>query len=513
MLDSVITDSAAAATAFATGYKTSDGFLGVAGRPEGVLSTEQAPSAEEQYRPLATVLEAAKVMGKATGLIATSRITHATPAAFASHIHSRSLDNEIMEHMVYTNIDVVFGGGKRHLLTTTQGGKRTDGEDLLAELVDRGYQFVETRGDMLALSSGRAWGLFASSHMAADIDRAEVAPDEPSLAEMTSKAIELLSQDPDGFFLMVEGSQIDWAGHANDPIYMVTDTLAFDEAFKAAVDFAQQEGNTLVVAFPDHNTGAMAIGHNYTEHGYTATTVEDVIGPLQGMKVTGFVLASKIAEAAGGSPTKADIVAGVKEWWGLDITDDDAQEVLDLMASAGLSLDYALGSVISKNYTYFGWTTFGHSGEDVPLWSYGPHRIVGGIDNTDIPKRIAKAMGTDLDVLTAFLYADVSKYISDFQVDGTDPANPVMKSGVTSVPISKDYVAVDGYQDLKIQLPAVAVHAPMTDRCYLSLTGISLIEAFNGGPSKSFRTNDLDRQIESMARQIRLAPEYLEAVR
>jgi alkaline phosphatase len=96
------------------------------------------------------------------------------------------------------------------------------------------------------------------------------------MAEMTAKAIELLSQDRDGFFLMVEGSQVDWAGHNNDPIYMVTDFLAFDDAVKAACDFAD-DGRTLVMAFPDHNTGGMKIGHYYTAMGYTETTIEDLV--------------------------------------------------------------------------------------------------------------------------------------------------------------------------------------------------------------------------------------------
>jgi alkaline phosphatase len=121
---------------------------------------------------------------------------------------------------------------------------------------------------MLALS-GPVWGLFDDSHMQPDMDRQHFAEHEPSLAEMVGKAIELLSQDKDGFFLMVEGSQVDWAGHNNDPIYMVTDFLAFDDAVKAACDFAEEDGRTLVLAYPDHNTGGMKIGHYFTAVGYT----------------------------------------------------------------------------------------------------------------------------------------------------------------------------------------------------------------------------------------------------
>ena len=247
MATSVITGSAAAATAFATGHKTTVRFLGVGPSEQCDEFGENcatpflsnfAPTAAP-FTPIASVLEGAKQQDHATGLVATSRITHATPAAYACHIQDRGMDNEIMEHMVYQSIDVVFGGGARHLIpsdssyTTSFGdiwsGKRTDGENLMQVLENRGYEFVDSLTGMNAVTSGPVWGLFDDSHMDPNLDRDELHPTQPSLAEMTDKAIELLSQDRDGFFLMVEGSQVDWAGHANDAAYMVGDFLAFDE--------------------------------------------------------------------------------------------------------------------------------------------------------------------------------------------------------------------------------------------------------------------------------------------
>ena len=148
-------------------------------------------------------------------------------------------------------------------------------------LQERGYQFIDSKEQMSAVTSGKVWGLFDDSHMQPDIDRRHFAAHEPSLAEMVAKAIEILSQDPDGFVLMVEGSQVDWAGHNNDPIYMVTDFLAFDDAVKVAADFAEADGRTAVMAYPDHNTGGMKIGHYYTAMGYTETTIEDLVAPLK----------------------------------------------------------------------------------------------------------------------------------------------------------------------------------------------------------------------------------------
>jgi alkaline phosphatase len=338
---------------------------------------------------------------------------------------------------------------------------------------------------------------------------------------MTAKAIELLSQDADGFFLMVEGSQVDWAGHNNDPIYMITDALAFDEAFEVALDFARQDGNTMVVAFPDHNTGGMAIGHNLTAMDYTQTTVEDLVEPLGGMRLTSVGVATKIAEAGGYGPDEipvaGDIVQGVSEWWGIDLTDAEAQEIIDLVDLAGLSLNYAIATVVSRAYTVFGWTTYGHTGEDVPIWSYGPRRIWGGIDNTEFATRVAAALGFDLDMLNQLLFVDVADYFPEYELDTTDPANPVVRVGVTSLPVSKGYLEVDGFESLQIPMPGLTVHAPMTGRCYVPLTAISLMQGFNSGAvagsaTQSASAAPVDDRLAELLEQLQVDDRYIRAL-
>ncbi len=470
MANSVITGSAAASTAFATGEKTTVRFLGVAPRTEDMLSTYIPPVDKEPYEPMASILEGAKQKGKATGLVATSRITHATPAGFAVHIHDRGMDNEIMEHMVYQDIDVVFGGGKRHLLPKSEGGKRTDGENLVNVLVDRGYQFVETKDQLEDLEEGKAWGMFASSHMQADIDRAEFAPEEPSIAEMTAKAIDLLSQDKDGFFLMVEGSQVDWAGHANDPKYMFTDFIAFDEAVKVAVDFAKMDGNTVVVAFPDHNTGALSIGNVNTDKTYTTLSVEDMMGPLQGMRITGTGLQMKI----GNDLSPENIIANIQEWWGISATMEDAAEILAHM-NKGWSVGYAIGYVISKNHTVFGWTTHGHNAEDVQVWTYGINYPLGTIDNTDLAKMAADMMRFDLKDIDAELFIEVSEAFSadEWELDAiTDPENPVLHIKDAVLPVSKDLV-IQG--DKTTEMEGIVVYSPMSDKVYIPKEAVDII--------------------------------------
>ena len=478
MADSIIPDSAAAATAFACGHKTSDGFVGVGPRTDTLL-TGYLPTAKP-YAPIISVLEAAKQLGKSTGIAVTCRISHATPAGFASHVDNRDLENEITEQMVYNNIDVVFGGGARHLIpsgsayTTSFGatwsGKRTDGEDLMEVLKQRGYQFVDHKYDMASVNYGKVWGLFSDSHMEPDMDRQYFAANQPSLAEMTAKAIQLLSQNPNGFFLHVEGSQVDWAGHANDPIYMVTDFLAFDEAVKVACDFADKEGNTLVLAFPDHNTGGMKIGSYYTPMGYTQTKIEDLVNPLKGMKITSAGLV-RVMDANGDNQiSDAELIEGIQNYWSITISEEELKAIREQEPSVGLS--YAIAKIVSAGHTVIGWTTHGHNGETVPFWVYGAELPVGIIDDTELARIEAAAIGVNLDQMTSQLYVDVSQ-IKGFEMDlATDPENPVLKLGGATLPVDKDYAL---FGSSILQFPGLTIYAPATKKAYLSTEALAAL--------------------------------------
>jgi alkaline phosphatase len=310
------------------------------------------------------------------------------------------------------------------------------------------------------------------SHMQPDIDRKHFAESEPSLAEMTAKAIELLSRDRRGFFLMVEGSQVDWAGHNNDPIYMTTDFIAFDDAVKVACDFARADGRTLVLAFPDHNTGGMKIGHYNTAVGYTATKVEDLVEPLYAMETTANGILSMMDRDG------ISLEPSLYENWGITATSDDIDEINVLAPSVGLN--YAIARVISKNHTGIGWTTHGHCGETVPLWVYGMDAPVGTIDNTDLARIAAEAMGADLDRTTRALYVDLDTVTDDYVIEG-DPLNrdgygmvenPVLKVRGAELPISKDYMI---YRGRTIQLPGVTVYAPHTDKVYISQKALRIL--------------------------------------
>lgn len=242
--NNLVTDSAAAGTALASGIKTNDGMLGMA--PDGT-----------HYR---TVLQAARARGMATGLVATSTITHATPAAFAAHVRSRDLQPAIAEHMLENKVDVLIGGGQRFFMPRSQrGSSRRDNRDLIAEAQEAGYTYASTWAQLQAVEELPVLALLQR-------DALTTRPPEPTLAELTEKAIDLLEDRRRGlfvrrrgFFMMVEGSQIDWAGHDNDAVNNVWQMLHFDLAVKAAIDFALADRRTLVIVTSDHETGGLTI--------------------------------------------------------------------------------------------------------------------------------------------------------------------------------------------------------------------------------------------------------------
>ena len=235
--DALITDSGAAGTALAAGVKTDNGMIGM--------------SPDQKFRP--TILEACKKRGMATGLVATSTITHATPASFASHVLGRNDEPEIATQMLGNRVNVLLGGGRQYFIPkSVTGSKRTDNRDLVKEAIKAGYAVARNETEMDESSGEYLLGLFQLGALEADSQ-------EPSLAEMTRKAIESLSRNEKHFFLMVEGSQIDWACHGNDLDAMIGQVVGFDEAVKTALDFAARDSHTIVIVTADHETGGLGI--------------------------------------------------------------------------------------------------------------------------------------------------------------------------------------------------------------------------------------------------------------
>ena len=231
-LSSYITDSAAGATALSTGKKTKN----------GVISQD---TLNNDYK---TILEIAEDHGLETGLVATSAITHATPAAFASHVPDRNQFENIASDILHSGVDVFIGGGYKYF------AEREDKQNLIDSLKNSDYQIVKSLDELKSVTGGKLAGLLSEDHMPSVLSgRGEMLP------EATAKAIELLSSADKGFFLMVEGSQIDWGGHNNDKDYVLTETLDFDKAIGKALEFAKADGHTLVVVTADHETGGLSL--------------------------------------------------------------------------------------------------------------------------------------------------------------------------------------------------------------------------------------------------------------
>jgi alkaline phosphatase len=232
-----VTDSAASGTALATGEKTRNGVISLSSSGDTLM----------------TVLEHAEARGMATGLVVTCSVTHATPAVFVAHVDDRSKDCEIAAQIAGSGVDVLFGGGRSYFLPGSQSGVRDDGKDLLRPLRWR-MPLALSASEFRKLGDVKqAVALLSSEHPP------PVQLRDPPLPELTEKALEILGRDPDGFFLMVEGSQIDWAGHENRSDWLVAETLDFDNAVGVVMDFAERDGHTLVVVTADHETGGYAL--------------------------------------------------------------------------------------------------------------------------------------------------------------------------------------------------------------------------------------------------------------
>lgn len=241
----LVTDSAAAATAFACGVKTYNGAIGV----------------DADTNAVKTILEEAEENGMATGMVASSTIVHATPASFIAHVKQRKMYEDIAEYFLKTEIDFFVGGGKKYF------DRRDDDRNLLEELQKRDYivgdYFTKEFKDV-QISKKKNFAFLSS-----DKDPVPFSQGRDYLMPASLTAIEFLKnhddpEDDKGFFLMIEGSQIDWGGHANDADYIITEMLEFDNIIGEVLKFAKEDGETLVIVTADHETGGFAVNNGST---------------------------------------------------------------------------------------------------------------------------------------------------------------------------------------------------------------------------------------------------------
>lgn len=267
--NSTVTDSAAAAAAWACGEKFNNNEISCHDNDsDKVCDSNGSPE---------TLLELAQKKGKATGLVATSTITHATPAVWAAHVHHRNCETEIARQFIETTgVNIILGGG----IGSNRSGYSCEqylGQDknaVIASAIGKGYEYVTTEAEMdaaIAMGKQNILGLFTSSGKTPETFRIDplmpYPAGEPTLPAMTVAALEILEDNKDGFFLMIEGSQIDWAGHANDISYLLSEMLAFDESVRVVLDWIGERKDrseeTLLIVVADHETGGMMINGPY----------------------------------------------------------------------------------------------------------------------------------------------------------------------------------------------------------------------------------------------------------
>lgn len=400
--NAVITDSAAASTALATGVKTNNKMIGLS--PDG--------------KELTTLLEAVQEKGYSTGIVTTARITHATPAGFYAHTDHRLNEDDIAMDLLDSDIDFVAGGGLCYFLPATipdsylilpddiRGmeiySERTDAINLVNKFADKGYEmFIGPEGvsDFLEYDPKADDNVFAPltyNYLPYEIDRVVGRDKFLTLSDMTRQAIRLLSTDEDGFFLMVEGGRIDYAAHNNDALGVIYDTLAFDNAVAVAIDFyAAHPDETLIITTADHETGGLKLlsdssyseafdsvegifasfGDGFAPLYHSAQNIEDYLAGIKG-----FGLEPDNTELA-------QLTAAYEEALLLDYAEDE------LNTTASLAVNRILNQRLGVS-----WTTDYHTSDHVALGVTGvfEEHFSTAEENTDIANILADILDIEI---------------------------------------------------------------------------------------------------------------------
>ncbi|KAK4204416.1 putative alkaline phosphatase [Triangularia verruculosa] len=402
--NSLVTDSAAGATAFSCAKKSYNGAI----------------SMEPGFKPCGTVLEAAKRAGYMTGLVVTTDVTDATPACFASHVGYRwQMDEiamqEIGEGVLGRSVDLILGGGRCHFLkNSTAGSCRQDDVDVV-EIGQKkhGWGYVDDRAGFDSLQMGKnvtlpMLGLFADKDVPFEIDRRHMNDIYPSLSEMAVtalKALEEATKDSEkGFFLMIEGSRIDHAGHINDPAAQVREVLEYDKAFKSVLEFIEQSDTEgVLVATSDHETGGLSTAwqaHNelpvYNWHPEVLLQAN-----ASAEYLTILLQQHMIANPAEGQQK-------LQDWIREDLVEKrlGIKDALEIEINALASNPLLAMNIFSKMVSIrarVGWSTHGHSAVDVNVYSSGgpgTEEIRGNVENIDVGAFLRRYLDVDVEEIT-----------------------------------------------------------------------------------------------------------------
>ncbi len=466
-----IGDSAPTGSTYATGVLQQTGNVAI--YPETSETDIYPVDATRTYQPAATILEGMKLENKAVGLVVTCEFPHATPADFSAHYYNRRNYNVLSSQMAYQNLDVLFGGGNEILTEDIRQHFQNNGTTLIQDEITtfRNYD-----------GSGKVWALFGDMELLYDIDRN---PDKtPSISEMTEKALRILSKKENGFFLMVEGSQVDWAAHANDPIGIITEYLAFDKAVEKVMNFAINDGNTAVIIMPDHGNSGFTIGSSNCR-GYDRLSMKQLFGAVSKYKLSVYGIEAVLVN------TEPDnIKSEFEKYTGIEITDDELQMLLSsknykendyMKVSDSNNLVYNIAKILNSR-TCFGYTTGGHTGEEVLLASYHPqdHVLRGNVRNVDVNKYLQQVSGlqTSLSDLSDRIFAKHTEVFADMtcNIDEKDSDFPILtvKKGNNTLKI-KAHTSVAEFNGKPFDIGSVVVYIDKNKTFYLPK---ALIELF-----------------------------------
>jgi Alkaline phosphatase len=477
-----IGDSAPTTSCYMTGYPSRTGYVST--YPVADPGNDIYPmDPERAYQPLITVLEAAKLLdGKAGGLVFTCEFPHATPADCSAHSYNRGKYEWIAPQMAHNDLSVVIGGGTSLLPAESEAYLKANGYTV----------YKDDLQGMRADKGNKMWALYGEKEMDFDLDRKS--NEQPSIEEMTRIAIEKLSQNENGFFLMVEGSKVDWAAHGNDPIGMATDFLAFDEACGVALEFARQNGETAVVILPDHGNSGISIGVSRCT-GYDKLTKDQLFGQFSKYKMTAQGFARKVNEIP-----NTEVQNLFREYAGFELNEQELHALNnckdyknspipeDQRSAEGVEPSMYSGSLTSfmaklmTSKTCFGFTTGGHTGEEVFLAAYHPEGTLplGMHTNVELNEYLCEVMGFGgkLDDLTARHFAkhtDVfSEYKCEIKASKEEDGLPVLivkskKKQLTITPFS-NIVKTGKKGNEEIRLNSVVVYVDKNNTFYLPQT-------------------------------------------
>lgn len=363
--NSIVTDSAAASSSWGSGYRINNNVLNI-----GVNG--------ENYTP---ILKKFKSAGKKVGCVTSVPITHATPAGFCINNKSRKNQAEIAEQYLLLRFDVMMGGGTEYF----DKSLRSDKKDLFSTYQQAGYHVAQHRDDLKKVTADKpVLGVFHPIALPFDLDRTntqELIKSTPDLSELTQKAIELMSQHPQGFVLQVEAGKVDWAAHSNDTLALIYDQIAFDKAVDTAIRFAEKNQETLVIITTDHGNSnpGLLYGDNTNKN----------FDNFQNAKHTN----DWVLHQTKPNDTVATFIERLQYAQNIVIENDEAQNILKQYA--GLSenepydpykLPFALLAEIQKKYTSVGWVGDHHTSDFVELAMFGPgsEQLHPFVKNTDL---------------------------------------------------------------------------------------------------------------------------------